>query len=507
MGEISEVQNVKNDMHMDDNSSAEATKKTASETDMWKRFLIAAPLCGYALYLALVNVLFHPETLVGPMTGDPLALNSISIALLLGRFAACIVCIPLSLRLCKVIRFTPVVAMSTALLGFLVLGIAASLSDSSNASMLTLWMLFAGVLIGIADSLACLLWLTFSVSMGIKRLYLFVFGSYLASLPVYLLLVVVPQIARIALSAILFALIIIFAVICLRRTPRLALEFSMPVLKSSLMSLWRPFFSMFLLAFLGGFMLHTEASRGIAVETFQYTSIATQAVVLCILLIPPLVTKREVKIAAIYKAMLFLSAFGFLLLPAIWNYAALANACAQLGAMVTAALFLCLVAQTVRDTHLPPFFMFSLALLGSQLGRAVGAGVALIWGTGLAPRSFSSMFIAVAVVYVIAMASSFLFKDNRFADKINDETSIPVTELPDVDRLDSRCEKAAECYQLTPRERDILPLLCKGHTIKAISERLIVSENTIKSHIKNIYLKLDIHSRQELIEIVEAVEL
>ena len=117
------------------------------------------------------------------------------------------------------------------------------------------------------------------------------------------------------------------------------------------------------------------------------------------------------------------------------------------------------------------------------------------------------MFIAVTVVYVIAMASSFLFKDSRFADKNEDETNVTATEFPDVDRLDSRCEKVAECYQLTPRERDILPLLCKGHTIKAISERLIVSENTIKSHIKNIYLKLDIHSRQELIEIVEAVEL
>lgn len=117
------------------------------------------------------------------------------------------------------------------------------------------------------------------------------------------------------------------------------------------------------------------------------------------------------------------------------------------------------------------------------------------------------MFIAVTVVYVVTMASSFLFKDSRFADKNEDETNVTATEFPDVDRLDSRCEKLAECYQLTPRERDILSLLCKGHTIKAIYERLIVSENTIKSHIKNIYLKLDTHSRQELIEIVEAVEL
>ena len=49
-------------------------------------------------------------------------------------------------------------------------------------------------------------------------------------------------------------------------------------------------------------------------------------------------------------------------------------------------------------------------------------------------------------------------------------------------------------------------LLAQGRTVHGISEKLYVSENTVKSHIKSIYLKLDIHSRAELIELVNHVD-
>ena len=40
----------------------------------------------------------------------------------------------------------------------------------------------------------------------------------------------------------------------------------------------------------------------------------------------------------------------------------------------------------------------------------------------------------------------------------------------------------------------------------AISERLFVSENTVKSHVKRIYQKLDIHTRGELIDLVNETD-
>ena len=58
-------------------------------------------------------------------------------------------------------------------------------------------------------------------------------------------------------------------------------------------------------------------------------------------------------------------------------------------------------------------------------------------------------------------------------------------------------------YKLTPRQREVFVLLARGRDLKCIEERLMISHATAKSHIYNIYLKLDVHSRQELIDLVE----
>ena len=50
-------------------------------------------------------------------------------------------------------------------------------------------------------------------------------------------------------------------------------------------------------------------------------------------------------------------------------------------------------------------------------------------------------------------------------------------------------------YGLTDREKEILKLTTDGLTKKAIAERLFLSYFTIDTHLKNIYTKLQVHSR------------
>jgi len=54
-------------------------------------------------------------------------------------------------------------------------------------------------------------------------------------------------------------------------------------------------------------------------------------------------------------------------------------------------------------------------------------------------------------------------------------------------------------YQLTPRENEILTLISKGKTYKEIAKELFLSVNTIKYHVKNLYIKLGISSRKEAV--------
>ncbi len=55
---------------------------------------------------------------------------------------------------------------------------------------------------------------------------------------------------------------------------------------------------------------------------------------------------------------------------------------------------------------------------------------------------------------------------------------------------------------LTPRENDILSLLAKGLRYKEIADKAFVSIDTVRTHIRNIYLKLHVNSRREAIKAV-----
>ena len=56
-----------------------------------------------------------------------------------------------------------------------------------------------------------------------------------------------------------------------------------------------------------------------------------------------------------------------------------------------------------------------------------------------------------------------------------------------------------ENYNLTEREREVLKYLVEGMSYKAVAEKCFVSLDTISSHVKNIYKKLQVHSKSEAV--------
>ena len=55
---------------------------------------------------------------------------------------------------------------------------------------------------------------------------------------------------------------------------------------------------------------------------------------------------------------------------------------------------------------------------------------------------------------------------------------------------------------LTPRELEVVELICLGYTNRDISKMLFISEHTVKDHTKKIYPKLGVHSRFELATLI-----
>ena len=74
------------------------------------------------------------------------------------------------------------------------------------------------------------------------------------------------------------------------------------------------------------------------------------------------------------------------------------------------------------------------------------------------------------------------------------------------DMLSKRVEVIKNQYHLSMRESEIAELVARGYTVARIAEELVVSENTIRTHTKRIYAKLDIHKKSELLELLDSVK-
>lgn len=64
-------------------------------------------------------------------------------------------------------------------------------------------------------------------------------------------------------------------------------------------------------------------------------------------------------------------------------------------------------------------------------------------------------------------------------------------------------DEVAGFWALTEREREVMGLLNQGLSRSEIARAQSVSQNTVKTHLKNIYAKLGVHSRSEVLRIAQ----
>ena len=86
------------------------------------------------------------------------------------------------------------------------------------------------------------------------------------------------------------------------------------------------------------------------------------------------------------------------------------------------------------------------------------------------------------------------------------DAGAPSPALSQADYIRRRCDILSERYGLTRREGEILSLLVRGRSKAHIAEAFIISENTVRGHVKHIYAKLEIHNKQELLDLFEDME-
>jgi DNA-binding NarL/FixJ family response regulator len=107
---------------------------------------------------------------------------------------------------------------------------------------------------------------------------------------------------------------------------------------------------------------------------------------------------------------------------------------------------------------------------------------------------------------ICAGASGYLLKKHLSAklyDSIEDLRTGGAPMSPSIARMviNSMHRKPAQInpYGLTARETDVLTSLSKGNSYKLIASEFTISIDTVRTHIKNVYEKLQVHSQAEAV--------
>lgn len=99
-------------------------------------------------------------------------------------------------------------------------------------------------------------------------------------------------------------------------------------------------------------------------------------------------------------------------------------------------------------------------------------------------------------------------KNNTYNQDISSDTSLQNSSVNDTkDDLIKYKYFESQLKHLTPKEQEIYDLYVAGKKTKDIIEELNITENTLKYHNKNIYSKLGVSSRKQLLEFTTKIEL
>lgn len=106
------------------------------------------------------------------------------------------------------------------------------------------------------------------------------------------------------------------------------------------------------------------------------------------------------------------------------------------------------------------------------------------------------MEIWIAVFSILFFIIGIFLSRKMFQKEIIKEKEV-IVEVPAGSEIDP---KQLSKLGLSKREYEILQLITEGLSNQQIADKLFISENTIKKHISNLFLKLDVERRTEAIK-------
>ncbi len=192
---------------------------------------------------------------------------------------------------------------------------------------------------------------------------------------------------------------------------------------------------------------------------------------------------------------------------------------------IAARFAFCLITQMyfaryALDGLATPVQAYGLGWISVHLGDMLGVFCIQAVQAGIGQGLFSLDQVAALATALLTISTMFVLNDERSfcmqgprthaalypedGPLAEDEAQPPIDDEPDEESaLNARVTHLATESKLTPREVEVFGLLARGRSVPYIRDALVISRETAATHTKHIYAKLGVHSRQELIDLVQ----
>jgi DNA-binding CsgD family transcriptional regulator len=201
-------------------------------------------------------------------------------------------------------------------------------------------------------------------------------------------------------------------------------------------------------------------------------------------------------LAGAYRLALLLLLSGFVAYPLLESMGVAGEAVVMAGFLsvltVLISLFLIMAHLNNKNTWRSFAKGFASLFAGNIVGIALGFVLQAL------PLSLNISAALVALAGITALyACLFLFTEA-------DLTALSV-EVAKTDTFELVCEYLTREAKLSKRESEILPLALKGRTAERMAQEFYISKNTVDTHLRRIYTKCKVRTRQELIDLSDSV--
>lgn len=470
------------------------------------RYVVAFCIVGFALFLLLTTFILWngPSAILFSASPNTMTLAQYS-SIRSGCFCAAFFCMAFLSN-----RFVGkrMLALSACAVSLLLFGAVSSFVSSIWAVEDSILLMCGAASIGWGGAFFFMIWLQISSQFGLKTAGLIIIGATILSGPLYLIGRGIPDFAPYAVIGVLILLSSFFLMFCAFLCPSNSKQERQGEPPESFLRifipLWRPMVSVCVIGFVSGvvrMIALVDESASQAVNDVSTIAMAFSAAVLIMFWNKH---GENLELTKIYQIMFPLVATGFLVLPFLgqlyqYFFAGLSYLAFSIASMLM--MLTCIKQSDGSERRLRYLYgifagcVYTFVSLGSRIGSIASN----------ADDFRFTLLLVLALVCVYLLGIAYFAIRGRGHNQANDAKPEVIVVETNRNLIPKQCCKAAEEYGLSKRECEVAELLARGRDVPYISEVLYISKNTVRTHSKNLYRKLDIHTRQELLDRLEEV--